>query len=101
MEYGQVTAVTAGQSSNLIFGVFAAGVIGGVSLDGGRGRMLDGLRRSSCRDMVLSLSAAAGAPVLFDQSQSCVIAPSFWLTPPGPLVGVRTGPDRVSPARCA
>jgi simple sugar transport system permease protein len=43
MESGQVTAVTAGQGSNLIFGVFAAAVIGGVSLDGGRGRMLGAL----------------------------------------------------------
>src|ERR1700738_1064961 len=39
MQAGRVTAVTAGQGSNLIFGVFAAAVIGGVSLDGGRGRM--------------------------------------------------------------
>jgi simple sugar transport system permease protein len=43
MESGQVTAVTSGQGSNLIFGVFAAAVIGGVSLDGGRGRMLGAL----------------------------------------------------------
>jgi simple sugar transport system permease protein len=43
MESGQVTAVTAGQGSNLIFGVFAAAVIGGVSLDGGRGRMIGAL----------------------------------------------------------
>ncbi len=43
MESGQVTAVTAGQGSNLIFGVFAAAVIGGVSLDGGRGRMVGAL----------------------------------------------------------
>jgi simple sugar transport system permease protein len=35
--------VTAGQGSNLIFGVFAAAVIGGVSLDGGRGRMVGAL----------------------------------------------------------
>ncbi|HYW24000.1 MAG TPA: ABC transporter permease [Terriglobales bacterium] len=43
MESGQVTAVTSGQGSNLIFGVFAAAVIGGVSLDGGRGRVLGAL----------------------------------------------------------
>jgi simple sugar transport system permease protein len=40
MQAGRVTAVTAGQGSNLIFGVFAAAVIGGISLDGGRGRMI-------------------------------------------------------------
>src|SRR5260370_36511260 len=39
MQAGRVTAVTAGQGSNLIFGVFAAPGNGGISLDGGRGRM--------------------------------------------------------------
>jgi simple sugar transport system permease protein len=43
MQAGRVTAVTAGQGSNLIFGVFAAAVIGGVSLEGGRGRMIGAL----------------------------------------------------------
>lgn len=43
MQAGRVTAVTAGQGSNLIFGVFAAAVIGGISLEGGRGRMAGAL----------------------------------------------------------
>jgi simple sugar transport system permease protein len=43
MQAGRVTAVTAGQGTNLIFSVFAAAVIGGVSLDGGRGRMIGAL----------------------------------------------------------
>src|SRR5215472_9475713 len=43
MEAGRVTAVTAGQGSNLIFEVFAAAVIGGISLEGGRGRMVGAL----------------------------------------------------------
>ena len=43
MQAGRVTAVTAGQGSNLIFGVFAAAVIGGISLEGGRGRMIGAL----------------------------------------------------------
>jgi simple sugar transport system permease protein len=43
MQAGRVTVVTAGQGSNLIFGVFAAAVIGGISLDGGRGRMVGAL----------------------------------------------------------
>src|SRR6202171_5252499 len=43
MQAGRVTAVTAGQGSNLIFGVFAAAVIGGVARDGGRGRMAGAL----------------------------------------------------------
>ena len=37
---GQVVAVTANQGNNLIFTVFAAAVIGGVDLEGGRGRMI-------------------------------------------------------------
>jgi simple sugar transport system permease protein len=43
MTAGQVVAVTADQGNNLIFSVFAAAVIGGVSLDGGRGRILGAL----------------------------------------------------------
>jgi simple sugar transport system permease protein len=37
---GMLAAVTANQGNNLIFTVFAAAVIGGISLEGGRGRML-------------------------------------------------------------
>ena len=37
---GQVVAVTANQGNNLIFSVFAAAVIGGIELEGGRGRMI-------------------------------------------------------------
>ncbi|GHO91048.1 ABC transporter permease [Reticulibacter mediterranei] len=43
MAAGQVVAVTANQGNNLIFSVFAAAVIGGISLDGGRGRMVGAL----------------------------------------------------------
>ena len=43
MQAGRVTAVTAGQGSNLIFSVFAAAVIGGIALEGGRGRMIGAL----------------------------------------------------------
>jgi simple sugar transport system permease protein len=43
MTAGEVAAVTAGQGQNLIFQVFAAAVIGGISLDGGRGRMVGAL----------------------------------------------------------
>ncbi|HLZ64246.1 MAG TPA: ABC transporter permease [Ktedonosporobacter sp.] len=43
MTAGQVVAVTSNQGNNLIFSVFAAAVIGGISLDGGRGRMLGAL----------------------------------------------------------
>jgi simple sugar transport system permease protein len=43
MTAGQVVAVTASQGNNLIFTVFAAAVIGGISLDGGRGRIAGAL----------------------------------------------------------
>ena len=43
MTAGQVVAVTASQGNNLIFQVFAAAVIGGISLEGGRGRMVGAL----------------------------------------------------------
>src|SRR5213080_1401281 len=43
MTAGEVGAVTAGQDNNLIFSVFAAAVIGGISLEGGRGRMVGAL----------------------------------------------------------
>jgi simple sugar transport system permease protein len=37
---GQVVTVTANQGNNLIFTVFAAAVIGGIALEGGRGRIV-------------------------------------------------------------
>src|SRR5213082_1211736 len=43
MTAGQVVAVTASQGNNLIFSVFAAAVIGGISLEGGCGRMVGAL----------------------------------------------------------
>jgi simple sugar transport system permease protein len=43
LETARIAAVTGDQGRNLIFDVFAAAVIGGVSLDGGRGRMLGAL----------------------------------------------------------
>ncbi|HLV99992.1 MAG TPA: ABC transporter permease [Ktedonobacterales bacterium] len=43
MTAGLDVAVTASQGNGLIFTVFAAAVIGGISLDGGRGRMLGAL----------------------------------------------------------
>src|SRR5262249_9000279 len=40
MTAGQVLTVTANQGNNLIFTVFAAAVIGGIALEGGRGRVV-------------------------------------------------------------
>ena len=55
MQAGRVTAVTAGQGSNLIFGVFAAAVIGGISLEGGRGRMVGALTGVILLSMVTNI----------------------------------------------
>jgi simple sugar transport system permease protein len=40
---GRIASVTSGQGQNLIFTVFAASVIGGISLSGGRGRLFGAL----------------------------------------------------------
>jgi simple sugar transport system permease protein len=40
---GRIASVTAAQGQNMIFTVFAAAVIGGISLNGGRGRMIGAL----------------------------------------------------------
>jgi ribose/xylose/arabinose/galactoside ABC-type transport system permease subunit len=40
---GRIASATANQGQNLIFTAFAAAVIGGISLDGGRGRILGAL----------------------------------------------------------
>ena len=52
MTAGQVLTVTANQGNNLIFTVFAAAVIGGIALEGGRGRMLGRSPASSCSALV-------------------------------------------------
>jgi simple sugar transport system permease protein len=62
MESGQLTAVTAGQGSNLIFSVFAAAVIGGVSLDGGRGRMLGALTGVILLALVVNILVLTNIP---------------------------------------
>lgn len=43
MQTGYVGAINANQGQNMIFTVFAAAVIGGISLDGGKGTMLGAL----------------------------------------------------------
>ena len=40
---GRIASVTASQGQNLIFSVMAAAVIGGISLNGGRGRAIGAL----------------------------------------------------------
>ena len=45
---GYVGAISANQGNGLIFTVFAASVIGGISLDGGKGTMFGALTPASC-----------------------------------------------------
>ncbi len=70
---GQVSAVTTDMGQNMTFDIFAAAVIGGVSLNGGRGSMLGALGG------VLLLSAIAAGLNLVN------ISP-FWLDPVRGLV---------------
>lgn len=63
----QIASVTANQGNNLIFTVFAAAVIGGIDLDGGRGRIV---------------GAATGVVLLGVIQNLLVISqvPSFWVS---------------------
>lgn len=63
---GRIAAVTAAQGSNLIFSVLAVAVLGGVSLDGGRGRM------TSVFIATLLLSVITNILILLQ-------VPSFWI----------------------
>ena len=73
---GRLASVTSGQGQNLIFFVFAAAVIGGISLDGGRGTVfgaLTGVLLLGIISNILTLSnieafwvnASFGAIILF------------------------------------
>jgi simple sugar transport system permease protein len=62
METGQLTVATAGQGSNLIFTVFAAAVIGGISLDGGRGRMFGALTGVILLTLVIDILVLSTIP---------------------------------------
>lgn len=62
----RIASVTASQGDNIIFTVFAAAVIGGISLDGGRGSML----------------GAASGVLLLGMIQNILVLsniPSFWI----------------------
>jgi simple sugar transport system permease protein len=63
---GRIASVTASQGQNLIFSVMAAAVIGGISLNGGRGR---------------PLGALAGVLLLGTISNLLTLSqiPSFWI----------------------
>ncbi len=60
---GRIASVVASQGQNMIFYVFAAAVIGGISLNGGRGRLLGaltGVLLLGILQNVLTLSQIAG-----------------------------------------
>ena len=63
----RIASVSASQGNNMIFTVFAAAVIGGIDLNGGRGRMI------GAATGVLLLAIIQNLLVLLD-------VPSFWVT---------------------
>jgi simple sugar transport system permease protein len=65
---GQVVAVTANQGNNLIFTVFAAAVIGGISLDGGKGTMFGALTGVLLLGVVQNLLTLAQVPSFWIQA---------------------------------
>nr|ATY72531.1 ATPase [Streptomyces thioluteus] len=64
---GHYGAVSAGQGSGWIFQVFAAGVIGGVSLDGGKGTLFGALTGVLTLQLVVNIMTLAGVPPLWNQ----------------------------------
>jgi len=66
MQTGYVGAISANQGNNMIFTVFAAAVIGGISLDGGKGTMFGALTG------VLLLG-------VFQNVLTLAQVPSFWI----------------------
>src|SRR5579864_6091161 len=68
MTSGLDVAVTASQGNGLIFTVFAAAVIGGISLDGGRGTMLGALSGVLLLGVVQNLLTLAQVPSFWIQA---------------------------------
>ncbi|GAA0437858.1 ABC transporter permease [Streptomyces luteireticuli] len=64
---GHYGAVSAGQGSGWIFQVFAACVIGGVSLDGGKGTLFGALTGVLTLQLVVNIMTLAGVPPLWNQ----------------------------------
>lgn len=65
---GYVGAINANQGSGIIFTVFAAAVIGGISLDGGRGSMLGALSGVLLLAIVQNLLTLAQVPSFWIQA---------------------------------
>jgi len=62
MQTGYVGAISANQGQNMIFTVFAAAVIGGISLDGGKGTMFGALTGVLLLGVVKTMLTMAQVP---------------------------------------
>lgn len=65
---GYVGAINANQGNGMIFTVFAAAVIGGISLDGGKGTMLGALTGVLLLGIVQNLLTLAQVPSFWIQA---------------------------------
>ncbi|GGV20925.1 ABC transporter permease [Streptomyces filipinensis] len=68
LQTGYVGAISANQGQNMIFTVFAAAVIGGISLDGGRGSMFGALTGVVLLGVVQNLLTLAQVPSFWIQA---------------------------------
>ncbi|MFE7895527.1 ABC transporter permease [Streptomyces sp. NPDC057412] len=68
IQTGYVGAISANQGNNMIFTVFAAAVIGGISLDGGRGTMFGALTGVLLLGVVQNLLTLAQVPSFWIQA---------------------------------
>ncbi|KPI17535.1 ABC-type transporter, integral membrane subunit [Actinobacteria bacterium OK074] len=68
MQTGYVGAISANQGQNMIFTVFAAAVIGGISLDGGKGTMVGALTGVLLLGVVQNLLTLAQVPSFWIQA---------------------------------
>ncbi|WP_035803801.1 ABC transporter permease [Kitasatospora mediocidica] len=70
---GHYGSISAGQGNGWIFQVFAATVIGGVSLNGGRGTIFGALTGVLTLQLVVNVMTLAGVPPLWNQFLNGVI----------------------------
>ena len=70
----RLTAVSSDQGSNVIFSVFAASVIGGISLNGGRGRLLGAITGVILLGLISDLLTLVGfQPFWIDAASGAII----------------------------
>ena len=68
LEEGQLASVSSNQGDNLIFTAFAAAVIGGISLDGGRGTLAGAMSGVLLLTVVVNVLTFAAVPAFWIQS---------------------------------